>query len=183
MEEDSIVYPEYFDEAWKKIIEKFFPQLISLFVPEMYVDIDLSKGISFLDKEMERLSKRSQKGAKYVDKLAKVYLKNGEEKWILIHIEVQSYLDKEFSKRMFRYFYRIFDRHDKEIVSMALLTNSKDDSPKGRYELLTYSSGVVFEYLSFGLMSYSQSELEKSDNPIAMVVLTSQEKEMAKRKG
>ncbi|MDI6794513.1 MAG: transposase, partial [bacterium] len=81
-------YWAYFDEAWKKIIERFFPQLLRFFVPDLYEDVDFSKGITFLDKEMEQLSKRSVKGAKYVDKLAKVYLKSGEEQWILVHIEV-----------------------------------------------------------------------------------------------
>jgi hypothetical protein len=176
-------YWAYFDEAWKKIIERFFPQLLQFFVPNLYEDVDFSKEFTFLDKEMEQLAIRSVKGAKYVDKLVKVYLKDGSEEWILVHIEVQGYPDKEFSLRMFRYFYKIFDRHGKGIVSMAILTGSETDTGGGRYELKAYGSGVGFRYLCFRLMDYDRDKLEEDSNPIAMVVLASQERERAKRKG
>ena len=176
-------YWAYFDEAWKKIIERFFPQLLRFFVPDLYEDVDFSKGITFLDKEMEQLSKRSVKGAKYVDKLAKVYLKNGREQWILIHIEVQGDPKKGFSLRMFRYFYRIFDKHGKRIVSLAILTGLKKVRKEGKYELKTYGSGVEFQYLSFRVMDYNKDNLEQDPNPMALVVLASQEKERAKQRG
>ena len=175
-------YWAYFDEAWKKIIERFFPQLLCFFVPKLYEDIDLSKGIDFLDKEMEQLSMISVKGAKYVDKLAKVYLKNGNEQWILVHIEVQGQPDKEFPLRMFRYFYRIFDRYGKRIVSMAIFTGSEKDRIDEKYELKSYGSGVEFRYLSFRLMDYDKERLEQDSNPIAIVILASQEKERARQK-
>ncbi|MGQ9610561.1 MAG: hypothetical protein ACUVWN_14770, partial [bacterium] len=174
-------YWKYFDEAWKKIIERFFPQLIDFFIPELYKDIDLSKGVSFLDTEMEQLSKGSKKGAKYVDKLAKVCLKNGKEQWVLIHIEVQGYKDKEFPKRMFRYFYRIFDKCDERIVSLALLAGYENLEDKFEFE--TYGSGVVFRYLAYRLMKYNKEQLKNDNNPVALVVLACQEKEIAERKG
>ncbi|MFH1860185.1 MAG: Rpn family recombination-promoting nuclease/putative transposase, partial [bacterium] len=176
-------YWTYFDEAWKKIIERFFPQLLCFFVPELYENVDLSKGIDFLDKEMEQLSMTSVKGAKYVDKLAKVYLKDGNEQWILVHIEVQGQQDTDFSLRMFRYFYRIFDRYGKRIVSMAILTGSEKGKIDGEYNLKSYGSGVEFKYLSFRLMDYDKEGLEQDSNPVAIVILASQEKEKAKRKG
>ena len=176
-------YWTYFDEAWKKVIERFFPQLLQFFVPQLYADVDFSKKVDFLDKEMERLSKRSVKGAKYVDKLAKVYLKDGREQWILVHIEVQGYPEVGFSLRMFRYFYRIFDRHGKKIVSMVILTGSETNAGDGRYELEAYGSGIVFRYLAFRLMDYDREKLERDENLIAIVVLACQERERAKQTG
>jgi hypothetical protein len=176
-------YWKYFDESWKKIIEFFFPQFLRFFVPELYLDIDFSKGVYFLDKEMEQLSKGSRKGAKYVDKLVKICLKDGGEQWILIHIEIQGYSDRDFSQRMFRYFYRIFDKYNEKIVSIALMTSSGKDETSGRFEFESYDSGVVFRYRSYRLMDYDSDELKESDNPIALVVWASQEKELAKRKG
>ena len=134
-------------------------------------------------KEMEQLAIRSVKGAKYVDKLVKVYLRDGKEQWILVHIEVQSYPDKEFSERMFRYFYKIFDQHGKKVVSMAILTGTERIPGEGRFDLKAYGSGVDFRYLTFRLMDYNREEQEKDDNPIALVVLACQEKERARRKG
>jgi len=53
----------------------------------------------------------------------------------LVHIEVQGYPDEEFSERMFRYFYKIFDRHGKRVVSMAILTGTEGTPQEGRFEL------------------------------------------------
>jgi hypothetical protein len=140
-------YWAYFDEAWKNVIEKLFPHLLNFFIPDLYSDADLSKGFVFLDKELEKLLKKSKKGAKYVDKLAKVSLKNGNNQWILIHIEVQGYDDSEFPERKFRYFYCIFDRYDEKIVSLALITGTDKSLSKGRFEFKAYGSGVDFQYL------------------------------------
>ena len=156
---------------------------MSFFLPKLYNDVDLSKKPEFLDKEMEQLSKKSRKCAKYVDKLVKVNLKDGNEKWILIHIEVQGYPDKNFSQRMFRYFYRIFDKHDTKIVSMAILTGLDTTSLESKYEIEAYGSHLLFEYPTFRLMDYDSEELDNSENPIAFVVLTSQEKARAEQRG
>ncbi|MEW5767767.1 MAG: hypothetical protein AB1797_09100 [bacterium] len=131
---------------------------------------------------MKKLSLKAVKGAKHVDKLVKVYLKEGGEQWILVHIEVQGSPEKDFSLRMFRYFYLIFDRYGQKVVSMAILTGPKRVAEEGRYELKTYGSGVEFQYLSFRLMDYNKDKLEQDSNPISLVVLASQEKERAKQK-
>jgi hypothetical protein len=173
----------YFDEAWKKVIERFFPDLLRFFLPALYHDVDFSQPVVFLDKEMEQLAQRSLTGAKYVDKLAQVSLRNGSEQWILVHIEVQGERDEEFSLRMFRYFYRIFDRHGRPIVSVAILAGVERMPGEGRYELKAYGSGVEFQYLTFRLMDYDREKLEADENPIALVALAAQDRERLRRSG
>ena len=56
--------------------------------------------IAFLDKEMQEVAKEGLKGAKFVDKLVKIYLKDGTEQWLLVHIEVQGEADRDFSLRI-----------------------------------------------------------------------------------
>jgi len=63
----------------EKSYRKTFSIFAEFFTPDLYFDCDLSKGFAFLDKELEQLSKKSKKGAKYVDKLAKVSLKDGSD--------------------------------------------------------------------------------------------------------
>jgi len=58
-----------------------------------------------------------------VDKLVKVFLLSGREKWVLIHIEVQGYPDADFEERMFIYYYCIFDKYKTKVVSLAILTD------------------------------------------------------------
>ena len=183
MLEPSSQYWTYFDEAWKQIIEQFFPQFLRFFVPELHEAIDFQKPFTFLDKEMEQLGQQALTGAKVVDKLATVFLKDGGEKWILIHIEIQGDADKDFSLRMFRYFYRIFDRHGREVVSLAVLTEQASGTADGRYELKAFGSGIEFHYLTFNLMDYNPAQLEADENPIAMVVLAAQERERLRGRG
>ena len=54
----SVRYRTYFDEAWKKVIERFFPQFLLFFAPNLYKDVDFSQPFTFLDKEMQQLSKK-----------------------------------------------------------------------------------------------------------------------------
>jgi hypothetical protein len=176
-------YWAYFDEAWKKIIERFFPQFVRFFLPELFEAIDFEKPITFLDKELEQLGLQSRAGAKYVDKLVQVYLLDGSEQWILIHIEVQGDRDPTFSERMYRYFYKIFDRYGKPIVSVAILTRSDLIDDAGFFTLRAYGSGVDFRYLTFCLTDYDRAELDADGNPMALVVLASQERERARRRG
>ena len=183
MSEPSGQYLTYFDEAWKQIIEQFFPQFVRFFVPELHDAIDFQKPITFLDKEMAQFGQQALSGAKVVDKLAQVFLKEGGEQWILVHIEVQGDADPDFSMRMFRYFYRIFDRYGKEIVSMAILTERASSSADGRYEWKVFGSGVEFHYLAFNLMDYDREQLLADKNPIALVVLAAQERERLRRRG
>ena len=183
MQESESRYWAYFDEAWKKLLERFFPQFLQFFVPTLYEAVDFQRPFTFLDKEMEQLSQQVQKGAKVVDKLVKVSLKDGSEEWILVHVEVQGDSDEDFSLRMFRYFYRIFDRYGQPIVSVAILTGAASRTADGRYERKAFGSGVEFHYLPFDLMGYERSELENSDNPMAIVVLASQERERHRQGG
>ncbi|MCA9186895.1 MAG: hypothetical protein KDA99_14810, partial [Planctomycetales bacterium] len=47
---------------------------------------------------------------------------DGWRLWFLVHIEVQSQHDTDLSRRMFVYFYRLFDKYNgREIVSLAIL--------------------------------------------------------------
>ena len=60
---------------------------------------------------------------------SRVWRKNGDEAWVLIHIEVQTQPDAEFPKRMFGYNTRIFAVYNRTVVSLAILA---DDDPDWR---------------------------------------------------
>ena len=60
-----------------------------------------------------------KKGRRMADQIVKVILKDGVEKWILIHVEVQSENEADFSARMFQYFYRIYDMYEQKIVAFC----------------------------------------------------------------
>ncbi len=110
-----------YDSGWKEIIELYLPQFIEFFYPEINKLIDYSKGYEFLDKELSKIIPSNKTGRKAVDKLVKVYYRNGEEKWLLLHIEIQSQYEKDFACRIYKYNYKIFDRYNRDVISMVIL--------------------------------------------------------------
>ncbi len=91
------------DSGWKEAIEKYFEEFLSFFFPAIRHEVNLECGYTFLDKELERVVRDAETGKRFADKLVKVYLRDGTEKWLLIHLEVQGYYDLGFEKRMYSY--------------------------------------------------------------------------------
>ena len=75
------------------------------FFPHIHKDIDFSKGFEFLEQELKEISRHSKTGKRHSDKLAKVHLNDGSEQWLLIHLEIQGYQQKNFPERMYIYNY------------------------------------------------------------------------------
>jgi len=174
-----------YDSAWKDVIEKIFPDFMEYFYPEAFNDIDWSKKITFLDKELNRIFKDHEVGKKRVDELVQVFLKDGSEKWLYIHIEVQGYKDNEFLERMYIYNYRIFDKYKHEVISFGILSDNDPDYRPGKYETGRWGFKLRMDVPLIKLLDYANKtdELEKSDNPMAMVVLASIENQKAKDAG
>ena len=126
-----------------------------------------------MDKELEQLFPSEQvKDPKFVDKLVKVYSKTGDERWILVHIEVQGYEDKKFGERMFTYFYRILDRYEKRITSIALFTDADKDFNPSVYEYEYLGTKLTFQFNSYKIIDQDEALLFEDDNPFAVVILT-----------
>jgi hypothetical protein len=88
------------DTPWKQILEGYFPQFMAFFFPEAHSEIDWRKGFDFLDSELQQVTLEAETGKRIVDKLVKVYLQNGREEWLLIHIEIQNQKEADFSERV-----------------------------------------------------------------------------------
>lgn len=116
-----------YDSAWKEALERFFEQFVAFFFPQAHAGIDWSKGYEFLDKELRQVvrDRDAELGRRLADKLVKVWSKDGEEAWVLVHIEVQEAAERAFAKRMYIYNYRIFDRYDRKVASLAVLADSQ----------------------------------------------------------
>ncbi len=162
-----------YDSAWKEVIEDLFEDFLSFFFPNIHGDLDFSKGYAFLDKELQKIIKSSETGRRHADKLAKVFLRDGSEKWLLIHIEVQGYEQAEFAERMFVYNYRLFDKFKREVTSLALLTDENPGYRASEYQRSRWGCEVIFHYPIVKLIDYRERwhELEASSNPFAIAVM------------
>jgi len=162
-----------YDEGWKEAIRAFFPQFVRFFFPDIARHIDFSKQVEFLDKELSRISRKGL-GRRRADTLVKVSLRDGGERWVLVHVEVQGYPQEEFSRRMFIYNYRIFDRYGKDVVSLAVLTDEDESFRPGAYRFSLGGFRLEMEYPVVKLLDYRGrwEELEASDNPFSVVVMS-----------
>ena len=172
-ENETSLQKQDYDSPWKQIIEELLESFLEFFFPRLHADIDFSRGYEIKSKELYKLLKQQEIGKRYADELIKVYLKDGKEKWLLIHIEVQSYKEKDFARRMFVYYYRIFDKYNHQVISLVILT---DDDISYRPDTFI-QTGWGFEHkIHFPLVKIIDfkdkiKELEQSSNPMAIVVL------------
>jgi hypothetical protein len=114
-----------YDSPWKEVLEKYFKDFIAFFFPKVYRGIDWSREYEFLDKELQQIVRDAELGRRLVDKLVKVWRKNGEEAWVVIHIEIQGQVDTEFPERLYIYNYRLFDRYKRKVVTLAVLADDR----------------------------------------------------------
>ncbi|MES2777676.1 MAG: hypothetical protein V4722_26090 [Bacteroidota bacterium] len=161
------------DILWKGILENLFGYFLRFFYAEHLPLFDFKKGFEFLDKELEQLFPvESMECPKYVDKLVKVFTTGGTEEWILIHIEVQGYKDKDFARRMFTYFYRILDRYGKKVAAIAIFSDADGRYKPSFFEYNFLGTKNVFEFRTYKILEQEEKLLLKDPNPFAVVILT-----------
>ena len=162
-----------FDSPWKEILEAYFPQAMQFFFPETAALIDWERPYQFLNKEFQQIAREAEQGKRYADQLVKVWQIQGQELWLLIHVEIQAQKEDNFGKRMFTYNFRIFDRFDQPAISLAILCDTNREWRPSNYSYNYPNTRLDFEFGSVKLLDYEDrwEELENSNNPFATVVM------------
>jgi Domain of unknown function (DUF4351) len=161
------------DSPWKEILEAYFPQAMQFFFPQTSALINWELPHQFLDKEFQQIARNAEQGRRYADKLVKVWQHQGEEIWLLIHVEIQAKSEDIFAQRMFSYNLRIFDRFAKPAISLAILCDTDPTWRPNQYSYNYPDTRLNFEFGIVKLQDYQTrwAELEISDNPFATVVM------------
>ncbi len=162
-----------FDGPWKEAIEWFFEPFLEFFFPQVYANIDVERGHEFLDKELERIAPDSAAGRGTVDKLAKVWMRDGQEQWLLIHVEVQSQEQSAFAERMYTYNHRLCDKYGTMPVSLAILGDDRPNWRPSAFVAGRWGCEVRFTFPTAKLLEYAVREVELAtdSNPFAAVTL------------
>lgn len=172
-----------FDAAWKTILEAFEVEIVELLFPELFYEIAWEFGTESLDKELNEIQKEifdKENSEKIIsDKIIKAKLKYGGSKILFIHVEVQSYISgyEVFGERMFRYFYRIWDRfrykyNDKsEVIAAAIYTYKGERGKDKRYVYKLPELEEDTLVYNFRTVDVEKIELESisDENPLKIV--------------
>lgn len=160
------------DSPWKEALEYFFQPFMQLLYPDIHDAIDWSQPLVFLDKELQKITRNSSTGRRHADKLVKVRFRDGQERWLLVHVEVQGKREAGFPRRMFVYYYRILDHYRMAVISLAVLADADPGYRPGHFEEVVAGSGVHFRFRTVKLLD-SEPVLDEqlaSGNPFALLV-------------
>jgi hypothetical protein len=111
----------------------------------------------FLDKEFQQIAREAEQGRRYADKLVKVWQIQGQEIWLLIHVEIQAKSEDTFAQRMFDYNLRIFDRFAKPAMSLAILCDTDPTWRPNQYSYNYPDTRLNFEFGTVKLLDPSKS--------------------------
>jgi len=146
---------------------------MAFYFPAAYAQIDWSQGHEFKNTELRQVVRDAELGKRFADALVQITLKDGEQGWIYIHIEVQGQRDSGFARRMFTYNYRLFDRYARPIASLAVLADEDAGWPPDHYGFEVLGCRHTLEFPVVKLIDYGDriESLEASANPFALVTV------------
>ena len=159
------------DQIFKQLIEAFFREFIELFCPVEAKWIDFSQ-VEFLREEHFTDVTRGHR--RRLDLVAKVGLKAGGNKFVLVHTEFESEKEADFPRRMFRYYCQLFLRHDTEIVPIAVFTDDahwKTPVPDQFQLSLADKTFVRFDYHLVKLRDLDYRQFLETNNPLAFALM------------
>lgn len=164
------------DILLKSAFEEAFPDLLRFFFKDADQLFDIERGFEFMDKELMELFPELEKkgGNRLVDMLAKVYSSEGQEEWLLIHLEIQAQHDRKFARRMFQYFYRIYDRYDVPITAIVVFTGAQKPVKSDGFEYHFLGTNLQYTYNAYHILEHSEDQLLSMNNPFGLIVLAAQ---------
>jgi hypothetical protein len=165
--------PLDFDSPWKEMLEQSFQDFLAFFNPVAHAGIEWARGYAFLDTELQQLTQDAALGRQLADKLVQVWRRDEAEAWVLVHIEVQNQLETAFARRMFRYYDRLLEHYDRQVISLAVLGAARAAWRPQRFGSELWGCQVQFTFPIAKLLDYQArwSELEASRSPFATVVM------------
>lgn len=160
------------DQIFKGLIEAFFREFMELFCPGEAQVMDFAR-VEFLREEHFTDVRHGTR--RRLDLVAKVGLLTGGEKFVLVHGEFEaSRKERDFPRRMFRYFCQLFLRYDAEVVPIAVFTDdARWKSPvPAHFELAVADRRVVrFDYHLVKLRHFNYADFIHSSNPLAFALM------------
>ena len=157
------------DRLFKELLETFFAEFMQLFFPDAYQAIDFTH-LKFLQQEVFTDVTAGERHE--VDIIVETRLKE-EPGLILVHVEPQSYVQKNFNERMFIYFSRLYEKHRRKILPIAVFSYDQVRNETDIFEQnFSFLDVLCFRFFKLELKKLSWWEYVQRDNPVAAALLS-----------
>jgi len=166
------------DQLFKQLLSTFFLDFLELFFPEVltYVEPD---SLVFLEQEFFTDIPLGEK--KLLDVVVKVRFKAvplppslQEEAFFIIHVENQATAQSQFPRRMFRYFMRLFERHDLPVYPIVLFSFDTPQRPEpNSFQIMFPDLPLLdFRFQAIQLNRLSWRDFVNRQNPVASALMS-----------
>jgi len=167
----------HYDRAWKAVLPIIIKDIIEYFSFSLFESIDWAQGIEDAKEELDVLYYFSSAQDRIADAVFKVILKQpvdekvihissfgkmiciGNVAYIILHIEVQNQKTLDFGLRMHQMQYRLLDRYEAPIYSLALTSFYTKDIENFSYKVAETEIGCKFRCVN--LLYFNTEEGQK----------------------
>ena len=162
------------DSPWKEALDRWLDAFALLLFPALHAEVDWARGWEPLDAELQAVVRDAELGRRHADRLYRVWLRDGHDAVLYVHVEVQGQAEPEFARRMYRYSCRLTDRYDAEVVSLAVLVDDDPDWRPSAHATDRAGCRLRFEFPVAKLLDWDEpgarAALEADPGPAALVV-------------
>jgi len=156
------------DRLFKELLTEFFGDFVDLFLPELAGYLDKAS-LVFLDKE---IFTDVTAGATHEADLVVRARFCGQDSFFLVHLEHQAQAQRDFGRRMFRYFARLHDKHAMPVYPIVLFSHGSNRPEPDHYEVAFPDLAVLqFRYRVIQLALLNWRDYLRRGNPVASALM------------
>ncbi len=157
------------DRLFKELLTTFFVEFLELFLPEVAAYLD-PESLVALDKEI--FTDVTLGPCYETDVLMQAKFKELDT-WFLVHLEHQAHTEADFDKRMFRYFARLHEKHDKPVYPIVLFSYATPlrEEPNSYRVAFPDLTVLEFNYRVIQLNRLNWRDYLRQPNPVASALM------------
>lgn len=135
-----------YDGAWKEALRLHLAAFLDCYFPNFAELVDWSIEPEWLDKEIGQIIGQANRRNRAVDVLFKVFLKTGQEQWILCHLEIQTSHEANFEWRVDLYNAGLKWTYQRDVITLVILADLRSGwrPCERRFELAGFKSHLQF---------------------------------------
>ena len=135
-----------YDGAWKDLLHRRLREVLECFFPKVAEAIEWKHQPEYLEQELRELVVGDEAKANRVDLLVKVQMHDGCSQILYLHIEIQSFEEREFSKRVALCNYRLRAAIGEDVISLVILADLNPRWKPEEYRHERLGCEIVFRF-------------------------------------